>query len=887
MSSLLDVLSARDVSDAVQFLVVVSGGVGVFVAGAIYLLYSKLRKFQIGFELPPRCALVTETFVADTLSTGLQLSVAKGDLVQVLKYASHYQEWWKVRETGMRKEGYVPTRCLKMISREEEHMYQTGIVWAGAVKETRAMRQRQFADEEDGAADSIPVSAMDLFQLKQELRSRGYLNPRGDVRRLRAALERMIRDEAESAVAKKDRLPPCAGELTVVVGRCVDLLPSGEEGAQDEQLCNPFVTVWLGDEQSAAKKKTATKKSTSLDFNEEMTFKIFASEAPETETDHQMQARLTQVANECVLCVNVWGSPSALLSANTFLGEAKIDLVEAFGKEWLTKTVEKEVKLVDPDFRVDSSRRERRLKERGAHFHDQLELGRLLLTATFKKREKRSWLNVRSMMGGNERLPDAQVDSDRLCPAGHQLAFRKCDELLASRRAQLPPCDGILAVLVHKCAGLLATDLAGLSDPFVKLTLGGKSKKTKSVKGTLDPVFCDAHAVDRFTDSSSAFTWNIKGGAPPSTCALSLTVMNKSWAGTGEFIGETKLDLCSVFKQAWLGPRIITTLHLTDPTKKTKSKVALGSMATREQSTANIHGTITVELHFTASGSPATAEPSQIDQVARGLSTPGLSSANTIGGSTISTVSSILQCDPPDDGIVGSDVMELEAAKACFQCFVPLRIGEWEWECAAGCDFTLCRTCAAESTTGPSDGLLTLLSDRVDAALAHDFRDTQAMQGLADECNKSGFAHPSVSALRQKLASSLKQGRTVSAPPLSPAEARRRRECIESPRSHIRSGRVARLALPTVDEGVDGRQVVSFQQRLQKLMQVKSSKLVSVDEVDQKVENFQDRMKQLLPQVESVSLESTPLLGHGADRNSRLAKGARRKPTQQLGVAFL
>lgn len=36
------------------------------------------------------------------------------------------QDWWEVREPQTRETGFVPGRCLLLISREEEHLYQAG-----------------------------------------------------------------------------------------------------------------------------------------------------------------------------------------------------------------------------------------------------------------------------------------------------------------------------------------------------------------------------------------------------------------------------------------------------------------------------------------------------------------------------------------------------------------------------------------------------------------------------------------------------------------------------------------------------------------------------------------------------------------------------------------
>lgn len=44
--------------------------------------------------------------------------------VHVMQIVS--QEWWEVRDPQTRETGFVPGRCLNIISREEEHLYQAG-----------------------------------------------------------------------------------------------------------------------------------------------------------------------------------------------------------------------------------------------------------------------------------------------------------------------------------------------------------------------------------------------------------------------------------------------------------------------------------------------------------------------------------------------------------------------------------------------------------------------------------------------------------------------------------------------------------------------------------------------------------------------------------------
>ena len=53
--------------------------------------------------------------------------------------------------------------------------------------------------------------------------------------------------------------------------------------------------------------------------------------------------------------------------------------------------------------------------------------------------------------------------------------------------AKYPPCAGVLTVSVAQCAGLLSADRNGLSDPFVRLTLGTAASTSDSSQEGQEP----------------------------------------------------------------------------------------------------------------------------------------------------------------------------------------------------------------------------------------------------------------------------------------------------------------------------------------------------------------------------------------------------------------
>ena len=88
-----------------------------------------------------------------------------------------------------------------------------GVVWSGALRQQKKeidAEGRNTAEERPKEGSKLrpeDLASMDLYELKAELRRRGDVHPRGDVRRLRAALEhdsdreRVVGDKARHAAA--------------------------------------------------------------------------------------------------------------------------------------------------------------------------------------------------------------------------------------------------------------------------------------------------------------------------------------------------------------------------------------------------------------------------------------------------------------------------------------------------------------------------------------------------------------------------------------------------------------------------------------------------------------------------------------------------------------
>lgn len=715
-------------------------------------------------------------------------------------------------------------------------------MWSGALQQEQKQRREDIADAEqpkDTAGRLRPeqLNDMDILELKAELRRRGDVHPRGDVRRLRAALERMLRTEDELSVAKQDMLPPCFGELTVTVRSCEDLMPTGGESA------NPFVVLSMGTD-AVVKKRTATHSQTlAPEIGEEFQFTIpDFSEAPENESEVQMRERVSRIAAECVLSVAVWDAPNRILDSPCFLGEVKVDLVEEFGKEWLTQEISRAFKLADPDFVSETEHRERRLKERGSHFQDELELGYIDLAIRFRRKEQAKpwWLGGVEALDGVLDMASAGLDlttffqpkqveeegeCNRTCPMGHDLRYRVEDGLTAAARALLPPCDGVLHVTVHSCSNLLPTDSEDhCSDPFVTVSLPAglpKLQRTRTIKKTLQPTF------------DQTLSWKVKAQAVlPPDLVLSLTVFDADWGGlAANFLGEAELDLCKFYRKRWLGGRLSKTLHLRDfgreDAPKLKHDTALDECNKREAMSLRPYGTITLYAEFipedetresagdqptaqsTAQSSEhvldqapphSTQEQSQEQQQEPQLvAEPSMPLRSTLEEPEPTPLAEVQDEEgtPPPNTQHQKDAHGADSAVAtgggevplryCSECFQALAVGTSLWECA-DCNFILCSACALKAldwSTLDKDSLTLRLDQAHAAANAQgldldDPRVLSTVRTLLARADDVGVVSDALVQVRGQVMDHMEKSKLASLPPnvrmpmLSPAEARRR-----------------------------------------------------------------------------------------------------------------
>ena len=84
-----------------------------------------------------------------------------------------------------------------------------------------------------------------------------------------------------------------------------------------------------------------------------------------------------------------------------------------------------------------------------------------------------------------------QEELDERRSAGAMMAGRVVDELEGRRAAAMKPGDYAVQVHVIECRDLKAEDLNGLSDPYARVRVHGRQRKTRVVKKVTSCVFDD------------------------------------------------------------------------------------------------------------------------------------------------------------------------------------------------------------------------------------------------------------------------------------------------------------------------------------------------------------------------------------------------------------
>lgn len=120
---------------------------------------------------------------------------------------------------------------------------------------------------------------------------------------------------------------------------------------------------------------------------------------------------------------------------------------------------------------------------------------------------------------------------------------------------------GLLRVVVQRGVGLLAGDLNGRSDPYVVCEAGGQQRKTKTIKGTLDPVWEETLELPGLLSDFEAtgitlrvFDWDRIGSDDPlGTVHCSLADVGEGTRSSyREFVEALPTKGSVLFKVAWI-----------------------------------------------------------------------------------------------------------------------------------------------------------------------------------------------------------------------------------------------------------------------------------------------------------------------------------------------
>ena len=163
-----------------------------------------------------------------------------------------------------------------------------------------------------------------------------------------------------------------------------------------------------------------------------------------------------------------------------------------------------------------------------------------------------------------------------------------------------PYSDGTLTVNVAKCVGLLAADTNGKSDPYVKLTLEGESKQTKTVSKSLDPEYNEKFT---FPINAEADSW-----------LLQVEVFDKDKMASDGFIGGATVSLSKAFDGNWVAAEM--SVELNDEEKQLEAEVAQQAAKRKTDGVMHPYGSAMLSLSFSHSGAapeeaaaPAAAAP--------------------------------------------------------------------------------------------------------------------------------------------------------------------------------------------------------------------------------------------------------------------------------------
>jgi hypothetical protein len=285
--------------------------------------------------------------------------------------------------------------------------------------------------------------------------------------------------------------PPCDGTLSIGLHRCIELVAADRSAKSD-----PYVKLRIGE--SKATSKTIIQDLNPL-FGQSIDLDI-------------------QTESDLLLHVEVYDKDFGTHSADDFLGEVTVPLAGVFtsdgpelpsgaayayageGGAWLVpRPMPKQYQLQDPDDRVDTT-------------YD---------------------TGQRALHSGNA-LGSVELSF---------IGFKPSDTT-----RQPPPSKGKIFVTLHEAVDLIAADSGKTSDPYVRVRLNNKTKKSNVKKKTLNPKW------DQESDTYySHMQFEVKpGDLSDANVRLELEVWDSN-SLFDAFIGGCQIELPTLFHAGWEG----------------------------------------------------------------------------------------------------------------------------------------------------------------------------------------------------------------------------------------------------------------------------------------------------------------------------------------------
>ena len=129
-----------------------------------------------------------------------------------------------------------------------------------------------------------------------------------------------------------------------------------------------------------------------------------------------------------------------------------------------------------------------------------------------------------------------QEELDERRSAGAMMGGRVVDELEGRRAAAMKPGDYAVQVHVIECRDLKAEDLNGLSDPYARVRVHGRQRKTRVVKKVTSCVF----------DAVLHFSLPLLTTAAAEAAAVDIAILDHDAIGRHATIGSARFDLRQV-----------------------------------------------------------------------------------------------------------------------------------------------------------------------------------------------------------------------------------------------------------------------------------------------------------------------------------------------------